>query len=71
MLGTQDIERIMNRLDKIEEGQKEILKWTAKIDQLTIDHGRRITSLENKFWWFIGLWVAGAVGLFFYTFNGG
>ncbi|TMZ58384.1 hypothetical protein EMG21_30275 [Klebsiella pneumoniae] len=71
MLSTQDIERIMNRLDKIEEGQKEILKWTAKIDQLTIDHGRRINNLENRFWWFIGLWVAGAVGLFFYTFNGG
>jgi len=67
MLSTQDIERILNRLDKIEEGQQKILKWTGRIDQLTTEHGRRITNMENRFWWFIGLWVAGAIGLVFYT----
>ena len=71
MLSAQDIQRILERLDKIEEGQNQILKWTAKIDQLTDDHDRRITNLENRFWWFITVWVAGAVGLIFYTLQGG
>jgi len=73
MLSTQDIDRILNRLDKIEEGQKELLKSIAKTDQLIAkmdqinqNHDRRITNLENRFWWFIGLWVAGAIGLVFY-----
>ncbi len=73
MLSTQDIDRILNRLDKIEEGQKELLKSIAKTDQLLAkmdqinqNHDRRITNLENRFWWFIGLWVAGAIGLVFY-----
>jgi len=73
MLSTQDIDRILNRLDKIEEGQKELLKSIAKTDQLIAkmdqinqNHDKRITNLENRFWWFIGLWVAGAIGLVFY-----
>jgi len=73
MLSTQDIDRILNRLDKIEEGQKELLKsiantdqLIAKMDQINENHDKRITNLENRFWWFIGLWVAGAIGLVFY-----
>ena len=57
MLSTQDIDRILNRLDKIEEGQKELLKSIAKTDQLIAkmdqinhNHDRRITNLENRFW---------------------
>lgn len=67
MLSTQDIDRILNRLDKIEEGQMKLLESLSKMDQITLNHDRRITNLENRFWWFIGLWVAGAIGLFFYT----
>lgn len=67
MLSTQDIDRILNRLDKIEEGQMKLLESLSKVDQITLNHDRRITNLENRFWWFIGLWVAGAIGLFFYT----
>ena len=67
MLSTQDIDRILNRLDKIEEGQMKLLESLSKMDQITLNHDRRITNLENRFWWFIGLWLAGAIGLFFYT----
>ena len=52
MLSTKDIDRILNRLDKIEEGQKELLKSIAKTDQLIAkmdqinhNHDRRITNL--------------------------
>ena len=67
MLSTQDIDRILNRLDKIEEGQMKLLESLSKMDQITLNHDRRITNLESRFWWFIGLWVAGAIGLVFYT----
>ena len=73
MLSTQDIDRILNRLEKIEEGQMKFIESLAKIDktmgeinQVTLNHDKRITNLENRFWWFIGLWVAGAIGLVFY-----
>jgi len=38
MLSTQDINRILNRLDKIEEGQMKLLESLSKMDQITLNH---------------------------------
>jgi len=52
MLSTQDIDRILNRLDKIEEGQKELLKSIAKTDQLIakMDQINQNHDSESPIW---------------------